>query len=249
MYKFKVIWSSLAILMLIGLIVPNVSANEKLDYICGDVNADGNVNLLDILYMIANIYDVPPGPEPVPFSSGDANAEGILNLIDILYLVDYIYGEPQGPAPICERDFGPPGGQLGWSSSCKLFDGKADIDPVPDTLDCINYVYNSDNGGLRLDHINGALNCCPVVISEVEVINDEIIITEVDSLDNGGCACLCLFDFTYYLHNIQPGTYTIRIVEPYRHYTDEELTFTVQLVAHAEGQYCVPRTWYPWVQI
>ena len=248
MCRSKIIWLSMALLLLVGLVAPGVTANEKLDYVCGDVNADNNVDLLDILYMIDNLYGVPPGPEPVPFSSGDANAEGLLNLIDILYLVDFIYSEPPGPEPICQRDFGPPEGQLGWSSNCKAYGVKSDIDPVPDTLDCINYVYNSENGGLRLDHINGALNCCPVKVADVEIVGNEIIVTEIDSVLDGGCECLCLFDFTYYLSNIQPGTYTIRIIEPYRRPPDEELTFTVQLVAHAEGQYCVPRTWYPWVQ-
>ncbi|MBN2226674.1 MAG: succinylglutamate desuccinylase/aspartoacylase family protein [candidate division Zixibacteria bacterium] len=71
-------------------------------YICGDVNDDLAINLLDILYLISYIYGTPQGPAPDPMESGDVNdGDGSVNLLDILYLIDYIYGTPQGPAPSC----------------------------------------------------------------------------------------------------------------------------------------------------
>ena len=70
-------------------------------YLCGDASGDGDVNLIDILYLISYKYDVPPGPEPMPLSAGDANGDGAINLIDILYLIDYRYGTPPGPDPLC----------------------------------------------------------------------------------------------------------------------------------------------------
>jgi|GEM_PF-722020 outer membrane protein assembly factor BamB len=223
---------------------------DACDYICGDVNRDGSVNLIDILYLIDYKYGDPPGPAPDPFVSGDADADGNINLIDILYLIDYKYGDPPGPEPICEQVFGPPGGQLIWNSGCKDHFQKYPLDTIPDTLDCLEYTYNSANGGLRIEHINGALNCCPVVISEIDIIGQEIIITEVDSLWDGvGCECLCRFDFTYIITNINPGTYTIRVIEPYNRPPDEDLVFTVQLVGQVSGQHCVVRTRYPWAQI
>jgi len=68
---------------------------------CGDASGDGQINLLDILYVISSIYDDPPGPEPMPPAAGDANGDGDTNLIDILYLIDFVYSNPPGPAPIC----------------------------------------------------------------------------------------------------------------------------------------------------
>ena len=69
--------------------------------VCGDATGDGNIDLLDILYLISYKYDDPPGPAPDPEFYGDANGDGNINLIDILYLIDYKYGTPPGPEPVC----------------------------------------------------------------------------------------------------------------------------------------------------
>lgn len=71
------------------------------EFICGDVNADTDINLIDILYLIDYVYGTPAGPEPTPLQSGDVNSDGNLNLLDILYLISYIYDEPPGPEPVC----------------------------------------------------------------------------------------------------------------------------------------------------
>lgn len=70
-------------------------------FICGDVTDEGNVDLLDILFLIDYKYGIPPGNAPDPIESGDVNGDGDVNLIDILYLIDYLYGVPPGPAPNC----------------------------------------------------------------------------------------------------------------------------------------------------
>ena len=71
------------------------------EIICGDVNVDGEINLLDILFLIDYVYNNPPGPAPDPIESGDVNADGNINLLDILYLIEFEYGEPTGPEPVC----------------------------------------------------------------------------------------------------------------------------------------------------
>ncbi|MBN2226828.1 MAG: thrombospondin type 3 repeat-containing protein [candidate division Zixibacteria bacterium] len=71
------------------------------EFICGDANTDGAVNLLDILYLIDFLYGSPYGPPPEPIETGDATGDGSVNLLDILYLIDFLYGNPPGPAPIC----------------------------------------------------------------------------------------------------------------------------------------------------
>ena len=84
--------------------IDNKTMNLELEakpYICGDVNADEGVNLIDILYLIDYKYGTPPGPAPQPEESGDVNHDGAINLIDILYLIDYKYGTPPGPGPDC----------------------------------------------------------------------------------------------------------------------------------------------------
>ena len=70
-------------------------------FICGDANNDGAINLLDILYLIANVYNDPAGPPPDPPESGDVNNDGSVNLLDILVLISYKYDTPPGPDPQC----------------------------------------------------------------------------------------------------------------------------------------------------
>lgn len=80
---------------------PPTINGKAYSFLCGDVNGDASVNLIDILYMIENLYGIPPGPAPNPPQSGDVNGDGNLNLIDILYLIDFLYGVPPGPNPLC----------------------------------------------------------------------------------------------------------------------------------------------------
>ncbi len=66
-------------------------------FICGDVNNDELVNLLDIVYIIEFLYS--DGISPVPYDSGDVNNSGSINLLDITYLIGYLY--QGGPDPDC----------------------------------------------------------------------------------------------------------------------------------------------------
>ena len=82
----------------------------------GDANADGSVNLLDILRLIDVIYDEPAGEPHNEIGCDalyDANGSGLsvdspeINLLDVLYLINAIYDDPSGlEAPCC-----PPGCQ------------------------------------------------------------------------------------------------------------------------------------------
>ncbi|MFH2054313.1 MAG: dockerin type I repeat-containing protein [bacterium] len=64
----------------------------------GDVNLDGLVNVTDVVYLIAYIFN--DGPEPVNYYSGDTNCDGIVNITDAVYLVQYIFSG--GPEPSCD---------------------------------------------------------------------------------------------------------------------------------------------------
>ena len=66
-------------------------------YVCGDANASGTVNLLDVTYLISYLYK--GGPAPNPPQSGDVNNSGTLNILDVTYLIGYLY--KSGPAPQC----------------------------------------------------------------------------------------------------------------------------------------------------
>jgi len=66
-----------------------------LNFVHGDANSDGKVNVSDIVYLIG--YFFKGGPAPVPWLSGDVNYDGKVSITDIVYLVNYLF--KGGPAP------------------------------------------------------------------------------------------------------------------------------------------------------
>jgi hypothetical protein len=67
------------------------------DFVCGDVNADGRINLLDVSFVINYIYR--GGPAPDPIAMADVDHSGKIDLLDVSYIVNYLYRD--GPAPSC----------------------------------------------------------------------------------------------------------------------------------------------------
>ncbi len=77
-------------------VVPSMPAlPEDDDFLCGDVNLDGFVNVLDIITMVNHIM----GGNPSPFSNeaADINADGGVNVLDIIALVNIIMQVPGLP--------------------------------------------------------------------------------------------------------------------------------------------------------
>jgi ankyrin repeat protein len=66
-------------------------------FIRGDANADGIVNVGDVVYLVSYLYK--NGPTPNPSDAGDCNCDGIVDLGDVVYLVSYLY--KNGPPPSC----------------------------------------------------------------------------------------------------------------------------------------------------
>jgi hypothetical protein len=62
----------------------------------GDINADGVVNLGDVVFLISYLYR--QGSPPDPIELGDINGNCVVNLGDVVYLISYLYKD--GPAPL-----------------------------------------------------------------------------------------------------------------------------------------------------
>ncbi len=77
---------------------PDLQVTVSMSYICGDVNSDYLVNVLDIIFLID--YKFKDGPAPDPLISADVNHDGLINVLDIIYLIDFKYGD--GPEPQCQ---------------------------------------------------------------------------------------------------------------------------------------------------
>jgi hypothetical protein len=65
------------------------------DYIAGDANGSGDLNGLDVNYLVN--YFTGFGLPPDPILAGDANGDCVTNAVDVLYLVAYF--KEIGPEP------------------------------------------------------------------------------------------------------------------------------------------------------
>jgi hypothetical protein len=64
-------------------------------YVRGDVNGDGNIGIVDVVYLINYLFN--SGPVPRPWGAGDANGDGNVSIVDVVYLINYVFNN--GPAP------------------------------------------------------------------------------------------------------------------------------------------------------
>ncbi len=69
------------------------------DYVCGDANGDGDVNVADAVFLINYVFK--SGPAPDPLCSGDANNDGETNIADAVYLIGYVFKAGPGPQEFC----------------------------------------------------------------------------------------------------------------------------------------------------
>ncbi|HNS17046.1 MAG TPA: FISUMP domain-containing protein [Bacteroidales bacterium] len=67
------------------------------DMLCGDVNEDGFVNVLDIITMVNHIMGA--SPDPFNEEAADINADSFINVLDIIALVNIIMQVPGIPCP------------------------------------------------------------------------------------------------------------------------------------------------------
>ena len=172
---------------------------------------------------------------------GDADGSGMIDIDDVVYLINYIFGA--GPAPCPEAS-----GVIVGNSACKNH-WKSPVDSIPLNEDCIVYEYDG-SGHLLLEHVNTALNCCPVILADITIDGFDIVIEELDSLEGGyGCPCMCVFDIQYEFDNLEPGVYTIYVIEPYRCNGEPEIQFTADLTSAVVDSFCITRNCYPWTEM
>ena len=65
--------------------------------LCGDIDGNESINLLDVVYLINYLYK--GGPPPAILNLADVNNSGSVNLLDATYLINYLY--KGGPPPNC----------------------------------------------------------------------------------------------------------------------------------------------------
>jgi len=68
------------------------------EYLCGDANASGELDIDDIIYIIDWMFT--GGPAPDPMDPADANCSGFVDMDDIVYLIDYIFTGGRAPCDV-----------------------------------------------------------------------------------------------------------------------------------------------------
>ncbi len=72
---------------------------DQCSFICGDANADGNVDISDAVFLIQYIFA--GGPSPNPPATGDANCDASVDISDPVYLIQYIFSGGPAPCALC----------------------------------------------------------------------------------------------------------------------------------------------------
>ncbi len=68
---------------------------KYVQFLCGDVNKDGVVDIADVVYLINYLFI--GGPAPDPIQAGDVNLDGVVNIADVVYLVNYLFMDGSPP--------------------------------------------------------------------------------------------------------------------------------------------------------
>jgi N-acetylmuramoyl-L-alanine amidase len=70
---------------------------------CGNTNGDANINISDVVFLVAYIFahGNAPGDCNYAFGLGDADGNRVVNISDAVFLVAYIFAH--GPAPRCQE--------------------------------------------------------------------------------------------------------------------------------------------------
>jgi hypothetical protein len=67
-------------------------------FVCGDIDGDGQITILDLVNMLECIYQS-IGCPPDPLEVMDYNQDDGVNVLDVIYLISYLYFD--GPPPVC----------------------------------------------------------------------------------------------------------------------------------------------------
>ncbi len=105
--------------------------------------------------------------------------------------------------------------------------------------------YKYENNTLNLMHYNSSFNCeeGSIISFKSNVKPNKITITESQTLPLGGVKCLCLYDLTIKIENIQPDVYEIDFNDGS---IDDEILFTIDLEEKITGSVSYDRLYYPY---
>lgn len=130
-----------------------------------------------------------------------------------------------------------------------------DLVGVMESVDDCVYLSTDDENNLIVFHENAGFNCCiDDVVSTIEVRGDSIIINE-EAYEPNPCECLCLYDVTYKISNLNEGKYFFYLNEPRIPPNKETLPeikfdFDLEFSEDFSVEKCFERnSYYPWIKL
>jgi serine protease AprX len=69
-------------------------------FVVGDADGSGEIDIDDVVYIIAFVFTGGPAPVPV-MASGDVDGSGVIDIDDVIYLIDYVFSG--GPPPVDQQ--------------------------------------------------------------------------------------------------------------------------------------------------
>jgi hypothetical protein len=74
-----------------------LSVTLKPNYLPGDLDGSGTIDISDVVFLIAYIFS--GGSPPTPLARGDANCSGGVDISDAVFLISYIFNGGNAPHP------------------------------------------------------------------------------------------------------------------------------------------------------
>ena len=91
-------------------------------FIRGDGNGDGSVNIADASYVANFLFGVAPATPPPCEAAGDGNGDGRINIADASFVANFLFGigaaaTPPAPYPDCGTSAIPADTELGCATA------------------------------------------------------------------------------------------------------------------------------------
>ncbi len=181
---------ALVLLAIVFVVAGFNPVKAQMGYPCGDVNADFSVNLLDILDLVAYVYQ--EGPEPPVMMLADVTGDGAVNLLDILKYIDIIYLE--------NGDFHCVVPHEDYQDGCL-----PEMDYGDDTMYVVVEGYD-----IQVHHDYAYYDCCLGYMTINDYDLSHITVYQYDTIPE--CDCYCYFNLQSTLHTEFEGRYIVTLI-------------------------------------
>ena len=190
---------SISLIVLVAVLV-GICPASAMD--CGDVNGDLSIDVADVVYLVAYMFDNGPPPPYIP--GVDFDGDSMITISDLVRWVDWSF--TGGPILVCSFTTLSP--HLESSSGCLpqmagMSDSRAD-----------GYMFvEVVNGVMRVRHIEAFYQCCLEYTVDWNLAGQTLTGFERDT--GFECDCICYFNLNSEIEGLDQGEYTVVLMGIY----------------------------------